>query len=68
LKIRDRWPRAVQEMVAKLWNREAEYAIACSHHGCHRTSNLVDRLMNRLTRFLDATAPRIDSVVSALAP
>ena len=46
------WPKAVLEMVAKLWNREPEYAVAYSHPGCHRTSNMVDRLMNRLTRFL----------------
>jgi hypothetical protein len=46
------WPKAVLEMVTKLWNREPEYAVAYSHPGCHRTSNLVDRLMNRLTRFL----------------
>lgn len=46
------WPKAVLEMVTKLWNRESEYAVAYSHPGCHRTSNLVDRLMNRLTRFL----------------
>lgn len=48
------WPKAVQEMVAKLGNRESEYAVAYAHPGCHRTSNLVDRLMNRLTRLLYA--------------
>ena len=48
------WPKAVQEMLTKLWNREAEYAVGYYHPGCHRTSNLVDRLMNRLTRFLYA--------------
>jgi hypothetical protein len=46
------WPKAVLEMATKLWQREAEYAVAYSHPGCHRTSNQVDRLMNRLTRFL----------------
>jgi len=46
------WPKAVMDAVTKLWNREAEYVVAYSHPGCHRTSNLVDRLMNRLTRFL----------------
>jgi len=49
-----RWPKAVQEMTTKLWNRESEYAVSYSHPGCHRTSNLADRLMNRLTRFLYA--------------
>jgi hypothetical protein len=48
------WPKAVLEMATKLWNREAEYAVAYSHPGCHRTSNLVDRVMNRLARFLYA--------------
>lgn len=48
------WPKAVREMVAKLCNRESEYAVSYSHPDCHRTSNLVDRLMNRLTRFLYA--------------
>jgi hypothetical protein len=48
------WPKAVKEMVTKLWNRESEYAAGYTHPGCHRTSNLVDRLMNRLTRFLYA--------------
>jgi hypothetical protein len=48
------WPKAVMEMVIKLWNRQSEYVVSYSHPGCHRTSNLVDRLMNRLTRFLYA--------------
>ena len=48
------WPAAVRDMVAKLWQRAAEYAVAYAHPGCHRTSNLVDRLMNRLTRLLYA--------------
>lgn len=48
------WPAVVQEMVAKLWKRESEYAVAYAHPGCHRTSNLVDRLMNRMTRLLYA--------------
>lgn len=48
------WPQAVREMVTKLWNREKAYAVSYAHPGCHRTSNLVDRLMNRLTRFLYA--------------
>jgi len=48
------WPKAVLEMLTKLWNHESDYAVAYAHPGCHRTSNLVDRLMNRLTRFLYA--------------
>ena len=46
------WPKSVTEMVTKLWNRADQYALSYNHPGCHRTSNLVDRLMNRLTRFL----------------
>jgi len=48
------WPAAVRETVTKLWQRAAEYAVAYAHPGCHRTSNHVDRLMNRLTRLLYA--------------
>lgn len=48
------WPKAVLETMTKLWNRESDYVVSYSHPGCHRTSNLVDRLMNRLTRFLYA--------------
>jgi hypothetical protein len=46
------WPTTVVEMVAKLWKRADQYALSYQHPGCHRTSNLVDRLMNRLTRLL----------------
>jgi len=45
------WTRAVQDVVAKLWSHESEYLRSYAHPGCHRTSNLVDRLMNRLARF-----------------
>ncbi len=48
------WPAAVQEMVAKLWKRASQYVVSYDHPGAHRTSNLVDRLMNRLTRLLYA--------------
>ena len=48
------WPAAVREMAAKLWKRATEYAVGYAHPGCHRTSNMVDRLMNRLTRVLYA--------------
>ena len=46
------WPTTVIEMVAKLGKRADQYALSYQHPGCHRTSNLVDRLMNRLTRLL----------------
>ena len=48
------WAKPVLEMVTKLVNRASEYAVAYSRPGCHRTSNLVDRLMNRLKRVLYA--------------
>lgn len=48
------WPKVVLEMVTKLCKRESDYVVSYAHPGCHRTSNLVDRLMNRLTRFLYA--------------
>lgn len=48
------WPAAVREVLAKLWNRAAEYARAYDHPTCRRTSNMVDRLTNRLYRVLYA--------------
>jgi hypothetical protein len=48
------WPTAVAEMVTKLWKRTDEYAEAYAHPGCRRTSNAVDRPMNRLCRLLYA--------------
>lgn len=48
------WPATVKEVLAKLWNKASEYARAYSHPHCHRTSNMVDRLTNRLYRILYA--------------
>lgn len=48
------WPTAVREVLGKLWNRTSEYARAYDHPGCRRTSNMVDRLTNRLYRVLYA--------------
>ena len=48
------WSKPALDMVTKLVNREPEYSVAYSHPGCHRTSNMVDRLMNRLKRVLYA--------------
>lgn len=47
-------PAIVLEMVGKLVTKTEEYAKAYDKPGCHRTSNLVDRLMNRLHRVLYA--------------
>ncbi len=46
------WSKAVVEAVDKLCQRADQYVLSYQHPGCHRTSNLVDRLMNRLTRLL----------------
>jgi hypothetical protein len=48
------YSQSVVAMVEKLSNRAQHYAVSYDHPDCHRTSNLVDRLMNRLTRFLYA--------------
>ena len=48
------WPQSVREMVEKLWNRTEEYVLAYDHPGCRRTSNAVDRPMNRLCRLMYA--------------
>ena len=48
------WTAAVREMLTKLWNKREAYVVAYAHPGCHRTSNAVDRPMNRLGRLLYA--------------
>ncbi len=48
------WSQTVTEAVGKLWQRVEQYAISYDHPNAHRTSNMVDRLMNRLTRYLYA--------------
>jgi hypothetical protein len=48
------FPAAVNEMLAKLWKKTELYAQAYDHPGCHRTSNAVDRPMNRLRRIVYA--------------
>lgn len=45
---------SVRDMVAKLRNKTEEYVVAYDHPGCRRTSNAVDRPMNRLYRWLYA--------------
>ena len=44
----------VREMLEKLWAKAGSYAVAYAHPGCHRTSNAVDRPMNRLCRLMYA--------------
>jgi hypothetical protein len=48
------WTASVREMLTKLWNKTESYAAAYEHPGCHRTSNAVDRPMNRLCRLMYA--------------
>jgi hypothetical protein len=48
------WTAPVREMLEKLWARTESYAVAYAHPGCHRTSNAVDRPMNRLCRLMYA--------------
>ena len=48
------WTAPVREMLEKLANKTESYAAAYDHPGCHRTSNAVDRPMNRLCRLMYA--------------
>jgi hypothetical protein len=48
------WTASVREMLTKLGNKTEAYAVAYDHPGCHRTSNSVDRPMNRLCRVMYA--------------
>ena len=49
------WTAPVGEMLTKLWDKAESYAVAYDHPGCHRTSNAVDRPMNRLCRLMSAS-------------
>jgi hypothetical protein len=48
------WTAPVREALDKLWKHRQEYVASYRHPHCHRTSNLVDRLTNRLYRVLYA--------------
>ena len=48
------WTAPVRQMLEKLWSKTEAYAEAYAHPGCHRTSNAVDRPMNRLCRLMYA--------------
>ncbi len=41
------------EQVEKLCGRSKEYALAYSHPGGHRTSNMLDRVMRAMNRYFD---------------
>lgn len=53
------WARAnvatawVREKVTKLCSRAGEYGRAYAHPGCHRTSNMLDRVMRGMNRYLE---------------
>ena len=49
------WTTSVGSMLAKLWAKTESYVVAYDHPGCHRTSNAVDRPMNRLCRLMYAS-------------
>ena len=44
---------AVLEQVMKLCNRGKEYAETHEHPGCHRTSNMLDRVMRAMNRYFE---------------
>lgn len=46
------WKAYVVEMTSKLWKRTEEYSVAYDQPGCYRTSNQIDRPMNRIKRVL----------------
>jgi len=43
----------LREQVEKLCGRSREYALAYSHPGGHRTSNMLDRVMRAMNRYFD---------------
>ena len=46
------WSKPVKEMTAKLFKRSDQYRESPNPPGCYRTSDQVDRLMNRMTRLM----------------
>ena len=48
----NQWSQSISDMTAKLWKRSNQYRQAFKHDDCYRTSNQVDRLMNRMTRLM----------------
>ena len=53
-------------MLEKLWNKTESYAVAYDHPGCHRTSNAMDRPMNRLWRLVTEPAAPLPPPGSAM--
>ncbi|SJM95509.1 conserved hypothetical protein [Crenothrix polyspora] len=48
-------PAVISEPIKKLRKNNRYYAAAYDHPGCHRTSNILDRLMQRMDRHLFST-------------
>jgi len=51
--------------ISKLRKHITDYSIAYDHHGAHRTSNMLDRLMQRMNRHLFSTQYFHGSMASA---
>ena len=49
---RDSYPESILKPINKLRNNISEYSESYNYHGCHRTSNMVDRLMQGMNRHL----------------
>jgi hypothetical protein len=48
-------PAVISEPIKKLSKNKQRYAVAYDQPGCHRTSNMLDRLMQRMDRHLFST-------------
>jgi hypothetical protein len=55
----------VLEQVNKLCDRAKEYGQAYEHPGCHRTSNMLDRVMRSMNRYFDSGQHLHGSVAAA---
>ena len=49
---RDSYPDSVLNPIKKLRKNIAKYSVAYKHPGCHRTSNMIDRLMQGMNQHL----------------
>ncbi len=58
-------PDVILNPITKLRKHITDYSIAYDHHGAHRTSNMLDRLMQRMDRHLFATQYFHGSIDSA---
>ncbi len=58
-------PPIIADKIKKLCDNRTSFSIAYDFPGCHRTSNMIDRLMRRLDRFLFTTQFFHGNLVSA---